>query len=194
MAALGSNSELIAVESLWLEKCRAAGWLSNQEFCRFRNNLQGYLSIRGRVVYVAVVKPQIDLAAYKCKHCRSLNEIGQLGQFLLAPKDCGNCGKGGPFELCLDKSQYSQTQTLTLQIDADPPETPKLLRIRLIANMVNTIQTGDHIVITGSLCAVVPDYVAYGKQVTFELELTAHTIEVLSSKKQAKEPPAGEAA
>jgi DNA replicative helicase MCM subunit Mcm2 (Cdc46/Mcm family) len=164
----------------WLERCRIADWLSSQEFCRFRNNLQTHLTTKGLVVHTSEPTPMIETAAYQCKHCNRLTNIVQRGQFLLAPAKCGGCGELGPFRLCMEVSEYVQSQMILLQIEAfSSLDVSGLLFCRLTVGRVDSVQVGDRIVVTGLVRAVVPSHVTYGKQLTCELELTADTVKVL---------------
>jgi DNA replicative helicase MCM subunit Mcm2 (Cdc46/Mcm family) len=164
----------------WLERYRIAGWLSNQEFCSFRNNLQTHLTIKGLVIHTSEPTPLIERAAYQCKHCNTLTTIVQRGQFLLAPTNCEGCGESGPFRLCTEISEYVPSQTMLLQIDAlSSSEVPHLLSCRLAAGRVNSVAVGARVVVKGLVCAVVPSYAQCGKQPTYELELTVDNVEIL---------------
>jgi len=171
----------------WLEKAYIAGWLSDVEFCRFRNTLHTYLCIKGTVQAVSPAKSLIDVAAYQCKHCGRLTHIVQKGQFLLAPSKCGNCDEIGPFRLCTERSKYVPAQAILLQIDASfDLDCPCLLRCQLRADIIDSAAVGDQVVLKGQVRVIVPNHLECGKSTPFELELTVDTIDILSKTETAQ--------
>ena len=71
--------------------------------------------VEGLVVRATPVRPMVQVAAFKCKRCGTMNHVDQNGQFLKAPSICmaPDCGRDGPFEFNQEESIFIDSTRFT---------------------------------------------------------------------------------
>lgn len=122
-----------------------------------RNLLSKYIgkfvSSDGIVRKTDEIRPRIDKAVFECRGCMKIHEIEQSTSNLVQPSLCTDCG-GRSFRLLQEDSYYIDTQTARIQ---EPLENlsggtePKQMLIILEDDLVDTINPGDSIRVTGTL-------------------------------------------
>ncbi|MGD6851590.1 MAG: minichromosome maintenance protein MCM [Candidatus Bathyarchaeia archaeon] len=150
--------------------------------------------VEGIVVRATPVRPMVQIAAFKCKRCGTMNQVEQTGQFLKAPAICQapDCGRDGPFEFSQEESTFIDSQDLRLQEkpeDLPPGQLPRVLAVKLIGDeIVDVARPGDHVSIVGIVRAFAPSLMGMGKLRTFILQLDANSIEVLGKEPETSPP------
>jgi replicative DNA helicase Mcm len=157
-------------------------------------NMSKLVMVEGIIVRATPVRPMVQIAAFKCKRCGTINFIEQNGQFLKAPSICmaPDCGRDGPFEFTQEESQFIDSQDLRLQEkpeDLPPGQLPRVLAVKLIGDeIVDLARPGDHVSIVGVVRAFAPSLMGMGKLRTFILQLDANSIEVLGKEPETSPP------
>jgi replicative DNA helicase Mcm len=152
------------------------------------------IMVEGIVVRATPVRPMVQIAAFKCKRCGTMNQVEQNGQFLKAPSVCiaPDCGRDGPFEFSQEDSTFIDSQDLRLQEkpeDLPPGQLPRVLAVKLIGDeIVDVARPGDHVSIVGIVRAFAPSLMGMGKLRTFILQLDANSIEVLGKEPETCPP------
>jgi replicative DNA helicase Mcm len=152
------------------------------------------IMVEGIVVRATPVRPMVQIAAFKCKRCGTMNQVEQTGQFLKAPSVCvaPDCGRDGPFEFSQEESSFIDSQDLRLQEkpeDLPPGQLPRVLAVKLIGDeIVDVARPGDHVSIVGIVRAFAPSLMGMGKLRTFILQLDANSIEVLGKEPETSPP------
>ncbi len=150
--------------------------------------------VEGIVVRATPVRPMVQIAAFKCKRCGTVNHVEQTGQFLKAPAICQapDCGRDGPFEFNQEESTFIDSQDLRLQEkpeDLPPGQLPRVLACKLIGDeIVDVARPGDHVSIVGVVRAFAPSLMGMGKLRTFILQLDANSVEVLGKEPETSPP------
>ncbi len=150
--------------------------------------------VEGIVVRATPVRPMVQIAAFKCKRCGTMNQVEQTGQFLKAPAVCiaPDCGRDGPFEFSQEDSTFIDSQDLRLQEkpeDLPPGQLPRTLAVKLVGDeIVDVARPGDHVSIVGIVRAFAPSLMGMGKLRTFILQLDANSIEVLGKEPETSPP------
>jgi replicative DNA helicase Mcm len=158
------------------------------------------IMVEGIVVRATPVRPMVQVAAFKCKRCGTMNQVDQTGQFLKAPAVCmaPDCGRDGPFEFSQEESTFIDSQDLRLQEkpeDLPPGQLPRMLAVKLVGDeIVDVARPGDHVSIVGIVRAFAPSLMGMGKLRTFILQLDANSIEVLGKEPETSPPTTEEEA
>jgi replicative DNA helicase Mcm len=157
-------------------------------------NMSKLVLVEGIIVRATPVRPMVQIGAFKCKRCGTMNMIDQNGQFLKAPSICmaPDCGRDGPFEFTQEESQFIDSQDLRLQEkpeDLPPGQLPRVLAVKLIGDeIVDLARPGDHVSIVGIVRAFAPSLMGMGKLRTFILQLDANSVEVLGKEPETSPP------
>ncbi|HSQ48251.1 MAG TPA: minichromosome maintenance protein MCM, partial [Candidatus Deferrimicrobiaceae bacterium] len=150
--------------------------------------------VEGIVVRATPVRPMVQVAAFKCKRCGTMNQVEQTGQFLKAPAVCmaPDCGRDGPFDFTQEESTFIDSQDLRLQEkpeDLPPGQLPRTLAVKLIGDeIVDLARPGDHVSLVGIVRAFAPSLMGMGKLRTFILQLDANSIGVLGKEPETSPP------
>jgi replicative DNA helicase Mcm len=150
--------------------------------------------IEGIVVRATPVRPMVQVAAFKCKRCGTMNQVEQTGQFLKAPAVCmaPDCGRDGPFEFTQEESTFIDSQDLRLQEkpeDLPPGQLPRTLAVKLVGDeIVDLARPGDHVSLVGIVRAFAPSLMGMGKLRTFILQVDANSVEVLGKEPETSPP------
>jgi replicative DNA helicase Mcm len=150
--------------------------------------------VEGIVVRATPVRPMVQVAAFKCKRCGTMNQVEQTGQFLKAPAVCmaPDCGRDGPFEFTQEESTFIDSQDLRLQEkpeDLPPGQLPRTLAVKLVGDeIVDLARPGDHVSLVGIVRAFAPSLMGMGKLRTFILQIDANSVEVLGKEPETSPP------
>ncbi|MFW5911971.1 MAG: LAGLIDADG family homing endonuclease [Candidatus Hadarchaeota archaeon] len=117
-----------------------------------------FIQIQGIMTRASDVKPEVEIATFKCLRCGELNKVQQASRDFRKPQVCQNpnCSKKGPFRLQEQKSEFRDWQSLRVQ------ELPEKLRGGRIPRYINAIARddlvdeavpGNQVIITGTLKA-----------------------------------------
>ncbi len=117
-----------------------------------------FIQLEGILTRASDVKPEVEIATFKCLRCGEENQVQQTGRELRKPQVCQNpnCSKKGPFRLVSEDSEFRDWQSLRIQ------ELPERLRggrvprhLAAIArdDLVDEAVPGNQVVITGVLRA-----------------------------------------
>ncbi|MCQ2964323.1 MAG: minichromosome maintenance protein MCM [archaeon] len=100
------------------------------------------------------IRPRIETGVFECRGCMRLHEVEQTSSnIILEPSLCNECG-GRSFRLLQEESKYIDTQTARMQ---EPLEKlsggtePKQMLLTLEDDLVDTLNPGDKVRITGTL-------------------------------------------
>lgn len=100
------------------------------------------------------IRPRIETGVFECRGCMRLHEVEQTSSnVILEPSLCNECG-GRSFRLLQEESKYIDTQTARMQ---EPLEKlsggsePKQMLLTLEDDLVDTLNPGDKVRITGTL-------------------------------------------
>lgn len=100
------------------------------------------------------IRPRIETGVFECRGCMRLHEVEQTSSnTILEPSLCNECG-GRSFRLLQEESKYIDTQTARMQ---EPLEKlsggtePKQMLLTLEDDLVDTLNPGDKVRITGTL-------------------------------------------
>jgi replicative DNA helicase Mcm len=199
-AADGAKEQLRIEDVEYAEKVeklivRVVKLLGKEQLRRLGSkNMSKMVMVEGIVVRATPVRPMVQVAAFKCKRCGTMNYIEQTGQFLKAPGLCLaiDCGKDGPFEFSQEDSTFIDSQDLRLQEkpeDLPPGQLPRVLACKLIGDeIVDVARPGDHVSIVGIVRAFAPSLMGMGKLRTFILQLDANSTEVLGKEPETSPP------
>jgi replicative DNA helicase Mcm len=199
-AGKGAYEQLRIEDAEYAEKIekiiiRVIGLLGKEQLRKLgAKQMTKLVMVEGIVVRATPVRPMVQIAAFKCKRCGTVNHIEQTGQFLKAPGICGapDCGRDGPFEFVQEESRFIDSQDLRLQEkpeDLPPGQLPRTLAVKLIGDeIVDLARPGDHVAIVGIVRAFAPSLMGMGKLRTFILQLDANSIELLGKEPESSPP------
>ncbi|KZX14301.1 minichromosome maintenance protein MCM [Methanobrevibacter curvatus] len=113
-----------------------------------------FVSVDGIVRKTDEIRPRIETGVYECRSCmRTFPTSASSGNNVNPPAICPECG-GRSFKLLENESTYIDTQTARIQ---EPLENlsggtePKQILITLEDDLVDTVNPGDSIRVTGTL-------------------------------------------
>ncbi len=83
-----------------------------------------FILLEGIITRASDVKPEVEIATFKCERCGEENRVQQTGKKFRKPQICQNpnCSKKGPFRLKEEESEFRDWQSLRIQ------ELPEKLR------------------------------------------------------------------
>ncbi|OQD58330.1 replication control MCM [Methanobrevibacter arboriphilus JCM 13429 = DSM 1125] len=113
-----------------------------------------FVSVEGIVRKTDEIRPRIETGVFECRGCMRLHEVEQANtNTIVEPSLCTECG-GRSFRLLQEESKYIDTQTARVQ---EPLENlsggtePKQILIILEDDLVDVLNPGDKVIITGTL-------------------------------------------
>ena len=113
-----------------------------------------FVSADGIVRKTDEIRPRIEIGVFECRGCMRLHEVQQgTTNVIVEPSLCTECG-GRSFRLLQEESKYIDTQTARIQ---EPLENlsggtePKQMLITLEDDLVDCLNPGDSVRITGTL-------------------------------------------
>jgi replicative DNA helicase Mcm len=113
-----------------------------------------FVSVDGIVRKTDEIRPRIETGVFECRGCLRLHEVEQTNSNAITePSLCSECGSRS-FRLLQEESKYIDTQTARIQ---EPLENlsggtePKQILIILEDDLVDELNPGDNVRITGTL-------------------------------------------
>lgn len=116
-------------------------------------HMEQLVSIRGMVIRVSKIIPEIRVASFQCWSCQSVERSisGDKGR-IIEPTRCAHCGKTYSFRLQHNASVYEDKQLIKVQESPEhvaDGETPVSISVVVYGGMVDGVVPGDRIVVTG---------------------------------------------
>ncbi|XP_028409961.1 DNA replication licensing factor mcm4-A-like [Dendronephthya gigantea] len=115
-------------------------------------DIDNLISINGMVVRTSNIIPEMREAFFRCYvcHATTTSEIdrGRISE----PALCSNCNTNHSYALVHNRSQYTDLQIVKLQESPDdmpPGQTPYTITLYAHNQLVDTVQPGDRITVTG---------------------------------------------
>ncbi|KZX11000.1 minichromosome maintenance protein MCM [Methanobrevibacter filiformis] len=113
-----------------------------------------FVSVDGIVRKTDEIRPRIEIGTFECRGCMRIHEVVQTSSSVTTePSMCTECG-GRSFKLVQEECKYIDTQTTRIQ---EPLENlsggtePKQILITLEDDLVDALNPGDSVRITGTL-------------------------------------------
>jgi len=140
------------------------------------------IQVEGIVTRATEIRPEISVAAYRCKWCGHVQMIPQDGYELVPPVWCENPNctrRSGPFSLEEGLSEWSDWQGIRIQERPERlrgGEMPSQLDAVARGDLCGRVVPGDHVMLVGILDVVRKN----GKERVFKPVLRLNYIETLS--------------
>lgn len=117
------------------------------------HNVEELISLRGMVIRVSKIIPEIRVACFQCWHCQYLERsVSSDKGRIFEPTRCAHCGKSYSFTLKHNLSLYEDKQLVKVQEAPEhvaDGETPISISVVVYGAMVDAVVPGDRIVVTG---------------------------------------------
>lgn len=114
------------------------------------------VAIRGMVIRVSNIIPDIQRAMYRCTKCSSMTDVMISYGRIDEPRKCNSCNTRDSFSLIHSRSTFSDKQMVRLQEapEAIPKgDTPATFTLVMYDTLVDFVKPGDRVEITGILRA-----------------------------------------
>ncbi|KAG5484560.1 hypothetical protein CUR178_07151 [Leishmania enriettii] len=116
-------------------------------------HIEQLLSIKGMVIRVSKIIPEIRVACFQCWNCQ-YQERGVSGDKgrIFEPTRCAHCGKLYSFKLQHNLSLYEDKQLVKVQESPEhvaDGETPISIGVVVYGSMVDAVVPGDRVIVTG---------------------------------------------
>jgi len=121
------------------------------------DDLDMLVAIRGMVIRVSPIIPDMKMAKFRCTACRVEQDIIIDRGMIQEPKICAACNKRGAMQLIHNLSRFSDKQMIKLQESPEnipEGETPQTLSIYAYDSLVDVSKPGDRVEVTGIFRAV----------------------------------------
>jgi len=122
------------------------------------SNLGKLVQVEGVLVRAGNVRPEINIATFRCKRCGEEYRKEQVGDYVTTPFTCANpnCKARGPnaFELVLESTEFRDWQYIAIQ---EPPaklrggRMPRRLDGILRDDLVDVASPGNNVILVGVL-------------------------------------------
>ena len=151
------------------------------------------IAIEGVVVKATTIKPKALKACFECKRCGTIQYIEQTTPILRPPIRCNNpsCNAKGPFEFIQDESKFVNVRDIWIQEKPEelpPGQLPTHLKVRLLADLVKTVNPGDTAYIVG-IPRIQPRTVKGGKLNIFDVFIEANSVSGRSKEPEVEPTP-----
>lgn len=136
--------------------------------------------MNGIIVRASSITPLLIRATFRCEVCGEENYQEQTGLTLTKPSKCINCDNRTKFELIAKKSDFIDSQYVTIQErpeDLPPGQLPRSINVELKDDIVDAARPGDRITLTGFI-KLLPRYGRGGELRTFDLNIDASYLDV----------------
>lgn len=115
-------------------------------------DIDNLISINGMVVRTSNIIPEMSQAFFRCYVCHS-TAISEIDRGRIAePSICQNCNTNHSYALVHNRSQFTDLQIVKLQESPDdmpPGQTPYTMTLYAHDHLVDKVQPGDRINVTG---------------------------------------------
>ncbi len=115
------------------------------------------ITITGMVIRTSNLVPEMCEAFFRCSVCHFSATVEVERGRIAEPTLCTNCNTNHSFTLVHNRSQFSDKQTIKLQESPDDMpagQTPHTVVLYAHGDLVDTVQPGDRIAVTGIYRAV----------------------------------------
>lgn len=110
------------------------------------------ISISGMVIRLSPLIPEMREAFFKCYVCQNTASVEIERGRITEPTLCTNCNTNHSFALVHNRSQFSDKQSIKVQEspeDMPPGQTPHTVIVYAHSDLVDKVQPGDRVSITG---------------------------------------------
>lgn len=114
------------------------------------------VAISGVVLRCSEIVPELRQGCFQCGLCKAKTYTAIVNSCVVEPVLCSNCGTKNRFRLIHNRSLFLDKQVIKLQEsveDLAEGETPHTLQMVCYQNLVNKVQPGDRVEVTGILRA-----------------------------------------
>jgi DNA replication licensing factor MCM4 len=115
------------------------------------------ITITGMVIRTSNLVPEMREALFQCSVCRFTASVDVERGRIAEPTLCTNCNTNHSFTLVHNRSAFSDKQMIKLQESPDdmpPGQTPYTVVLYAHGDLVDVVQPGDRIAVTGIYRAV----------------------------------------
>eukprot|EP00922_Rhytidocystis_sp_ex-Travisia-forbesii_P052018 GHVS01077201.1.p1 GENE.GHVS01077201.1~~GHVS01077201.1.p1 ORF type:complete len:628 (+),score=87.22 GHVS01077201.1:72-1955(+) len=121
-------------------------------------NVGQFISVKGQVTRTSEVHPEVVLASFTCRLCKSTISNVQQEHKLAMPVRCSNdyCMSKFDFEMLPEECKFGAFQKIRIQEsshEAGDGSIPRAMEVILRNHEVDQVYAGDEVVVTGSLIA-----------------------------------------
>lgn len=109
-------------------------------------------TISGMVIRCSTVIPEMREAFFKCSVCESTKTVEVDRGRIAEPSLCTHCNSNYSFQLIHNRSSYIDKQQVKLQEspeDMPAGQTPCIILLYACADLVDSVQPGDRVTVTG---------------------------------------------
>ncbi|MHA1520287.1 MAG: LAGLIDADG family homing endonuclease [Promethearchaeota archaeon] len=122
-------------------------------------NVDNLIYVRGIIIRVSVVRPQIVQAMFECPICGNLMQVDQMTTKLTPPRECMNptCNNKKDFKVMTEQSDFIDHQYITIQQapeDLRSGDIPQTLQCILLHDLVDSVRPGERVKMMGVLKSV----------------------------------------
>ncbi len=123
------------------------------------DHVDDLIYVRGIIIRVSIVRPQIVQAMFECPICGNLMQVDQLTTRLTPPRECMNptCNNKKDFKVLTEQSDFIDHQYITIQEapeDLRSGDIPQTLQCILLHNLVDSVRPGERVKMMGILKSV----------------------------------------
>jgi len=115
------------------------------------------ITITGMVIRVSNLMPEMNEALFRCSVCNFECSVEVEKGRIAEPTLCTNCNTNHSFSLVHNRSRFSDKQMVKLQESPDdmpPGQTPHTVIVYAHGDLVDAVQPGDRVAVTGIYRAV----------------------------------------
>jgi len=115
------------------------------------------ITVTGMVIRASNLIPEMAVAHFQCSVCRNTAEVEVEQGRIAEPTLCANCQTNHSFALVHNRSQFTDKQMVKLQESPDDMpagQTPHTVVLYVHGDLVDSVQPGDRIAVTGVYRAV----------------------------------------
>merc|ERR1712018_358209 len=115
------------------------------------------ITITGMVIRTSGLMPEMNEALFRCSVCKFEASVEVERGRISEPTLCTNCNTNHSFALIHNRSHYSDKQMVKIQESPDdmpPGQTPHTVIIYAHDDLVDAVQPGDRVAVTGIYRAV----------------------------------------
>ena len=116
------------------------------------SHIDRLVSLRGMVVRMSAILPEMRTAFYRCGVCGASKEVDVERGRVEDPAACDGCAIRGAMELVHNRSRFIDKQQVKLQEapeNVPEGETPSQIQLFVFDEMVDAVVPGDRVVVTG---------------------------------------------
>merc|ERR1719357_1420521 len=115
------------------------------------------ITVTGMVIRASNLIPEMAVAHFQCSVCRNTAEVEIEQGRIAEPTLCPNCQTNHSFALVHNRSRFTDKQMVKLQESPDDMpagQTPHTVVLYVHGDLVDTVQPGDRVAVTGVYRAV----------------------------------------